>query len=257
MVDQSPLSRSSKSVPTTYLKFFDDIRGLFASTPTAKKNRLTVSDFSFNIPGGRCESCEGDGTIRVGMLFLADVVLVCDACKGRRYQEKVLEVQLNGKNIYEVLNLTVTEAMHFFGGHPKILEKLYLLASVGLDYLRLGQATVTLSGGEAQRLKLAFHLSQPRKNKVLYIFDEPTIGLHFDDIAKLLRCFRKLIESGNSVLCIEHNLDVIKNASHIIDLGPEGGVNGGRVVAEGTPTRVVQNSNSITGRYLKESLQRR
>lgn len=257
MVDQSPLSRSSKSVPATYLKFFDDIRGLFASTPTAKKNRLTVSDFSFNIPGGRCESCEGDGTIRVGMLFLADVVLVCDACKGRRYQEKVLEVQLNGKNIFEVLNLTVTEAMHFFGGHPKILEKLYLLASVGLDYLRLGQATVTLSGGEAQRLKLAFHLSQPRKNKVLYIFDEPTIGLHFDDIAKLLRCFRKLIESGNSVLCIEHNLDVIKNAAHIIDLGPEGGINGGRVVAEGTPARVVQNSNSITGRYLKESLQRR
>jgi len=257
MVDQSPLSRSSKSVPATYLKFFDDIRGLFASTPTAKKNRLTVSDFSFNIPGGRCESCEGDGTIRVGMLFLADVVLVCDACKGRRYQEKVLEVQLNGKNIFEVLNLTVTEAMHFFGGHPKILEKLYLLASVGLDYLRLGQATVTLSGGEAQRLKLAFHLSQPRKNKVLYIFDEPTIGLHFDDIAKLLRCFRKLIDSGNSVLCIEHNLDVIKNASHIIDLGPEGGNNGGRVVAEGTPARVVQNSNSITGRYLKESLQRR
>lgn len=257
MVDQSPLSRSSKSVPTTYLKFFDDIRALFASTPTAKKNRLTTSDFSFNIPGGRCESCEGDGTIRVGMLFLADVVLVCDACKGQRYQEKVLEVQLNGKNIYEVLNLTVTEAMHFFGGHPKILEKLYLLASVGLDYLRLGQATVTLSGGEAQRLKLAFHLSQPRKNKVLYIFDEPTIGLHFDDIAKLLRCFRKLIESGNSVLCIEHNLDVIKNAGHIIDLGPEGGINGGRVVAEGTPARIATNPNSITGRYLKESLQRR
>jgi excinuclease ABC subunit A len=257
MVDQSPLSRSSKSVPATYLKFFDDIRGLFASTPTAKKNRLTISDFSFNIPGGRCESCEGDGTIRVGMLFLADVVLVCDSCKGRRYQEKVLEVQLNGKNIFEVLNLTVTEAMQFFGGHPKILEKLYLLASVGLDYLRLGQATVTLSGGEAQRLKLAFHLSQPRKNKVLYIFDEPTIGLHFDDIAKLLRCFRKLIESGNSVLCIEHNLDVIKNAGHIIDLGPDGGINGGRVIAEGTPSKVVQNSNSITGRYLKESLQRR
>ena len=257
MVDQSPLSRSSKSVPTTYLKFFDDIRGLFASTPTAKKNRLTVSDFSFNIPGGRCESCEGDGTIRVGMLFLADVVLICDACKGRRYQEKVLEVQLNGKNIYEVLSLTVTEAMQFFSGHPKILEKLYLLASVGLDYLRLGQATVTLSGGEAQRLKLAFHLSQPRKNKVLYIFDEPTIGLHFDDIAKLLRCFRKLIESGNSVLCIEHNLDVIKNAGHIIDLGPDGGVNGGRVVAEGTPVKIAQNPNSITGRYLKESVQRR
>ncbi len=257
MVDQSPLSRSSKSVPTTYLKFFDDIRALFASTPTARKNRLTVSDFSFNIPGGRCESCEGDGNIRVGMLFLADVVLVCDACKGRRYQEKVLEVQLNGKNIYEVLNLTVTEAMQFFGGHPKILEKLYLLASVGLDYLRLGQATVTLSGGEAQRLKLAFHLSQPRKNKVLYIFDEPTIGLHFDDIAKLLRCFRKLIESGNSVLCIEHNLDVIKNAGHIIDLGPEGGIYGGRVIAEGTPLKVAQNPSSVTGQYLKESVQRR
>jgi excinuclease ABC subunit A len=253
MVDQSPLSRSSKSVPATYLKFFDEIRGLFATTPTAKKNRLTVSDFSFNIPGGRCESCEGDGTIRVGMLFLADVVLVCDACGGRRYQEKVLEVQIKDKNIYDILNMTVTEAMHFFGAYPKILEKLYILSSVGLDYLRLGQPTITLSGGEAQRLKLAFHLSQPRKSKVLYIFDEPTIGLHFDDIAKLLRCFRKLIEAGNSIICIEHNLDVIRVANHIIDLGPGGGIHGGRIVAEGTPAQIEQKPESITGRYIKET----
>ena len=256
MVDQSPLSRSSKSVPATYLKFFDEIRSLFAMTPTAKKNRLTISDFSFNIPGGRCESCEGDGTIRVGMLFLADVVLVCESCGGHRYQEKVLEVQLKDKNIHDVLNMTVTEAMQFFGAHPKILEKLYLLSSVGLDYLRLGQATVTLSGGEAQRLKLAFHLSQPRKNKVLYIFDEPTIGLHFDDIAKLLRCFRKLIEAGNSVICIEHNLDVIRVANHIIDLGPGGGVHGGKIVAQGTPENVSQKPESITGRYLKDVIRR-
>ena len=256
MVDQSPLSRSSKSVPATYLKFFDEIRSLFAMTPAAKKNRLTISDFSFNVPGGRCESCEGDGTIRVGMLFLADVVLVCDACGGRRYQEKVLEVQFKDKNIHDVLNMTVNEAMQFFGSYPKLLEKLYLLSSVGLDYLRLGQATVTLSGGEAQRLKLAFHLSQPRKNKVLFIFDEPTIGLHFDDIAKLLRCFRKLIEAGNSVICIEHNLDVIRVANYIIDLGPGGGINGGRIVAEGTPEQVAQKPESVTGRYLKDSVRR-
>jgi excinuclease ABC subunit A len=250
LIDQSPLSRSSKSVPTTYLKFFDEIRALFASTPAAKKNRLTVSDFSFNIPGGRCEMCEGDGTLRVGMLFLADVVLICEACKGRRYQEKVLEVTYKDKNIYEVLSLTVSEAMHFFSDQPKILEKLYILSSVGLDYLRLGQPTITLSGGEAQRLKLAFHLCQPKRSKVLYIFDEPTIGLHFDDISKLLRCFRKLLKGGNSILCIEHNLDVIRACDYIIDLGPEGGEKGGFIVAEGPPDRIAQNPGSVTGRYI-------
>lgn len=254
MMDQSPLSRSSKSVPATYLKFFDDVRALFAGSPIARKNRLTNSDFSFNVPGGRCESCEGDGTVRVGMLFLADVVLICESCRGRRYQDKVLEVMINGKSIDDVLNMTVTQAMQFFAKHPKILEKLYILSSVGLEYLRLGQATVTLSGGEAQRLKLAFHLSQPKRNKVLYIFDEPTIGLHFDDIAKLLRCFRKLIEGENSVLCIEHNMDVIRAADHVIDLGPEGGERGGRIVAEGTPREVAGNPESITGVYLRAEL---
>ncbi|HJZ11400.1 MAG TPA: ATP-binding cassette domain-containing protein, partial [Acidobacteriota bacterium] len=187
-MDQSPPSRSSKSVPATYLKIFDEIRTLLASTNHAKKNRLTTSDFSFNIPGGRCEACEGEGTLRVGMLFLADIVLVCDVCKGRRYQEKVLEVKYKDKNIAEILDFTISEAMHFFSDQSKLLEKLYLLSSVGLEYLRLGQPTATLSGGEAQRLKLAYHLAQPKKSKVLYIFDEPTIGLHFDDISKLLRC---------------------------------------------------------------------
>jgi excinuclease ABC subunit A len=253
-MDQSPPSRSSKSVPATYLKFFDEIRHLLASTNEAKKHRLTVSDFSFNIPGGRCEACEGEGILRVGMLFLADVTLVCDACKGRRYQEKVLDVKLKDKNIFDILNLTISEAMHFFANQPKILDKLYILSSVGLEYLRLGQATSTLSGGEAQRLKLAYHLSQPKKNEVLYIFDEPTIGLHFDDITKLLRCFRKLIQSDNSVLCIEHNLDLIAASDHIIDLGPEGGQKGGEIVAEGPPGKIMDNSNSITGKFLKAKL---
>ncbi len=249
-MDQSPPSRSSKSVPATYLKFFDDIRNLLASTNEARKHRLTVSDFSFNVPGGRCEACEGEGILRVGMLFLADVTLICDACKGRRYQEKVLDVRYKDKNIFEILNFTITEAMHFFADQGRILEKLYILSSVGLEYLRLGQATSTLSGGEAQRLKLAYHLAQPRKNGILYIFDEPTIGLHFDDITKLLRCFRKLIQSDNSILCIEHNLDLIAASDHIIDLGPEGGQKGGYLIAEGTPEMIARNSASLTGHYL-------
>lgn len=254
LMDQSPLSRSSKSVPATYLKFFDDVRSIFASTNQAKKNRLTISDFSFNIPGGRCEACQGDGILRVGMLFLADVVLVCDACKGQRYQQKVLDVRHKDKNVFEVLNLTVSEATHFFSDRPKILEKLFVLSSVGLDYLRLGQATSTLSGGEAQRLKLAFHLSQPRKGKILYIFDEPTIGLHFDDISKLLRCFRKLLQSDNTVICIEHNMDVIQACDMIIDLGPEGGEKGGYLVAEGSPSSIARNPRSVTGQYLNKYL---
>ena len=256
-MDQSPPSRSSKSVPATYLKFFDDIRHLLAMTNEAKKRRLTVSDFSFNIPGGRCEACEGEGNLRVGMLFLADVTLVCESCKGQRYQQKVLDVTYKEKNIFEILNLTITEAMHFFSNQGKILEKLYILSSVGLEYLRLGQATSTLSGGEAQRLKLAYHLAQPKKNGVLYIFDEPTIGLHFDDITKLLRCFRRLIQSDNSVLCIEHNLDLIAASDHIIDLGPEGGQKGGYIVAEGSPEMIARHSSSITGRFLKQYLRKR
>ena len=253
-MDQSPPSRSSKSVPATYIKFFDEIRNLLASTNEARKNRLTVSDFSFNIPGGRCEACEGEGTLRVGMLFLADVTLICDSCKGRRYQEKVLAVKYKDKNIFEILNLTITEAMQFFADQGKILEKLYILSSVGLEYLRLGQATSTLSGGEAQRLKLAYHLAQPKKNGILYIFDEPTIGLHFDDITKLLRCFRRLIQSDNSIICIEHNLDLIAASDHVIDLGPEGGQKGGYMIAEGSPAMVARNRASITGRFLKEHL---
>ncbi len=251
-MDQSPPSRSSKSVPATYLKIFDEIRALLASTNQARKSRLTVSDFSFNIPGGRCEACEGEGTLRVGMLFLADVVLVCEACKGKRYQEKVLEVKYKDRSIHDILRLTIAEAMAFFSSQPKILEKLYVLSSVGLEYLRLGQPTSTLSGGEAQRLKLAFHLAQPSKNRVLYIFDEPTIGLHFDDVKKLLRCFRKLIHGENSIICIEHNLDVIRAADHVVDLGPEGGEKGGYLVAEGSPETIAHTPASLTGRYLRE-----
>ncbi len=256
-MDQSPPSRSSKSVPATYLKFFDEIRHLMATTNMARKYRLTVSDFSFNIPGGRCEACEGEGILRVGMLFLADVTLICDACKGRRYQQKVLEVKYKDKTIFDILNLTITEAMHFFSDQPKILEKLYILSSVGLEYLRVGQSTSTLSGGEAQRLKLAFHLAQPGKTGVLYMFDEPTIGLHFDDITKLLRCFRKLIQSENSIICIEHNLDLVAASDHIIDLGPEGGHKGGFLIAEGPPDLIARNSASITGRFLKQHLRQK
>jgi excinuclease ABC subunit A len=185
------------------------------------------------------------------MLFLADVTLICEACKGHRYQKKVLNVQFKGKNIFDILNLTITQAMQFFAGHTKILDKLYILSSVGLEYLRLGQPTSTLSGGEAQRLKLAYHLAQPKKNGVLYIFDEPTIGLHFDDVTKLLRCFRRLIETDNSVLCIEHNLDLIAASDHIIDLGPEGGQKGGEIVAEGPPQAIAKNNNSLTGHFLR------
>ena len=250
MVDQSPIGRTPRSNPATYLKAFDPIREVFASTPQARKKGFTSGDFSFNIAGGRCEACQGDGTVTVEMRFLADVELVCEECRGTRYKSSVLEVQYHGKNIHDVLQMTVRESLTFFAAYPKVTSRLRVLDEVGLGYLRLGQSGTTLSGGEAQRLKLAAHLTRQENAGILYIFDEPTTGLHFDDIQKLLTAFRKLIEGGASVLIIEHNLDMIKSADWIIDLGPEGGDAGGRVVAAGTPEQVARNSQSHTGRYL-------
>jgi excinuclease ABC subunit A len=254
MVDQSPIGRTPRSNPATYLKAFDAIREIFASTPEAKKRGLTAGHFSFNIPGGRCEACQGDGTVTVEMRFLADVELVCEECRGTRYKSSVLEVRYKDKNIHEVLQMTAREALIFFAAHPKVTTKLRVLDEVGLGYLRLGQSGTTLSGGEAQRLKLAAHLTRQENTGILYIFDEPTTGLHFDDIQKLLTAFRKLIEGGASVLIIEHNLDVIKSADWMIDLGPEGGNEGGRVVAAGTPEQVARNSQSHTGKFLARVL---
>jgi excinuclease ABC subunit A len=254
MVDQSPIGRTPRSNPATYLKAFDPIREVFASTPAAKKRGLTAGHFSFNIPGGRCEACQGDGTVTVEMRFLADVELVCEECRGTRYKSSVLEVRYKEKNIHEVLQMTVREALAFFAAHPKVIARLRVLEEVGLGYLRLGQSGTTLSGGEAQRLKLAAHLTRQESAGILYIFDEPTTGLHFDDIQKLLTAFRKLIEGGASVLIIEHNLDVIKSADWVIDLGPEGGDQGGHVVAAGTPEQVARNPQSHTGRFLARIL---
>ncbi|MBV9087999.1 MAG: ATP-binding cassette domain-containing protein, partial [Acidobacteriaceae bacterium] len=270
LVDQSPIGRTPRSNPVTYIKAFDCIRELFASLPEAQRRGYAAGHFSFNIPGGRCEACQGDGTVVVEMQFLADVELVCEECKGTRYKPGVLEVRYKGKNIHEVLNLTVKEALHFFSGIFKITDKLRVLDEVGLGYLRLGQSATTLSGGEAQRMKLAAHL-QPRRDtsrfcepdpqqppgtprkprrRALYIFDEPTTGLHFDDVSKLLAAFRKLIDSGGSILVIEHNLDVIKTADWVIDLGPDGGDSGGEVIAVGPPEVIAGAPNSYTGKWL-------
>jgi excinuclease ABC subunit A len=260
LVDQSPIGRTPRSNPVTYIKAFDGIRDLFAGTPEAHKRGFAAGHFSFNVPGGRCETCQGDGTVVVEMQFLADVELICEECKGARFKPEVLEVRYRGKNIHEVLNMTVHEAMQHFANAPKVADKLRVLDEVGLGYLRLGQSATTLSGGEAQRVKLAAHL-QPataaararngaRRPRMLYIFDEPTTGLHFDDISKLLSAFRRLIDAGGSILLIEHNLEVIKTADWVIDLGPEGGERGGHVVGEGPPEKIAGMANSYTGQFL-------
>jgi excinuclease ABC subunit A len=254
IVDQSPIGRTPRSNPATYLKAFDAIREVFADTPDAKRRGYTAGHFSFNVPGGRCETCQGDGTVTVEMQFLADVELICEECRGTRFKSTVLDVRYHGKNIHEVLGLTVREALVFFGNVPKIVSKLKVLNEIGLGYLRLGQSATTLSGGEAQRLKLASHLTRTENRGILYILDEPTTGLHFDDIAKLLAAFRKLLESGASLLVIEHNLDVIKSADWLIDMGPEGGDMGGKVTATGTPEQVARNQQSHTGRFLSRVL---
>ncbi len=276
LVDQSPIGRTPRSNPVTYIKAFDSIREVFASTAEAQKRGYGAGHFSFNIPGGRCETCQGDGTVTVEMQFLADVELICEDCKGTRFKPGVLDVRYKGRNVHEVLSLTVREAMQFFSGVPKITDKLRVLEEVGLGYLRLGQSATTLSGGEAQRMKLAAHLipavrardfepdtpeEKEEKKKAragkgaLYIFDEPTTGLHFDDVSKLLTAFRKLIEAGGSVLVIEHNMDVIKTADWLIDLGPEGGERGGEVVVAGAPEAVAKSPKSYTGKWLSRILQ--
>jgi len=267
LVDQSPIGRTPRSNPVTYIKAFDAIRELFASLPESKKRGFSAGHFSFNIPGGRCEVCQGDGTVTVEMQFLADVELICEECKGTRYKQTVLEVRYRGKNIHEVLNLTVKEALKFFAEAPKVTEKLRSLEEVGLGYLRLGQSATTLSGGEAQRMKLAAQLQpatkeQSRaggngerlKRKLLYIFDEPTTGLHFDDVSKLLAAFRRLIDAGGSIVVIEHNLEVIKTADWVIDLGPEGGNRGGKIVGVGPPEAIAKLPGSYTGKYLARVL---
>jgi excinuclease ABC subunit A len=252
LVDQSPIGRTPRSNPVTYIKAFDLIRELFASTPEARKRGYNAGHFSFNIPGGRCDNCQGDGTVTVEMQFLADVELICEECKGTRFKSAILDIPYRGLNIHQVLQLTVKEALAFFHDSKRLYSRLKVLADVGLGYLRLGQSATTLSGGEAQRVKLASHLAQSTCQGTLFIFDEPTTGLHFDDIAKLLSAFQRLIESGGSVLIIEHNLDVIRSADWVIDLGPEGGERGGQIVAEGTPEQIAAARNSYTGRYLKE-----
>jgi excinuclease ABC subunit A len=253
MVDQSPIGRTPRSNPVTYVKAFDIIRDIFSATPEATKRGYTSGHFSFNIPGGRCENCQGDGTVTVEMQFLADVELVCEDCKGTRYKQKILDVRYRGLNIHEVLQLTVREALTFFADSPKLAAKLKVLSDVGLGYLRLGQSATTLSGGEAQRVKLAAHLGQASCEGTLFLFDEPTTGLHFDDISKLLQSFEKLIANGGSILLIEHNLDLIQAADWIIDLGPEGGEAGGRIVAQGTPETIAGVAESYTGQYLKQA----
>jgi len=250
LVDQTPIGRTPRSNPVTYLKAFDPIREIFAATKDAKSRGLTASHFSFNVPGGRCEACQGEGEVRVEMQFLADVFVPCDQCDGRRFKPQILEVKYRAKNVNQVLDLTVREALTFFSTSPKVLRRLQVLDEIGLGYLRLGQPATTLSGGEAQRVKIASHLSSRSGDRILYVLDEPTTGLHFDDIAKLLTAFKKLIEAGHTLVVIEHNLDVLKTADYIIDLGPEGGHEGGKVVATGTPEQIAKASGSHTGEFL-------
>jgi excinuclease ABC subunit A len=254
LIDQSPIGRTPRSNPVTYLKAFDPIRALLASTKDAKALALTPSHFSFNVPGGRCDTCEGAGVVRVEMQFLADVFVPCDQCNGARYKPQVLEVKYRGRNVDQILNMTVREGLLFFNNSQKVLRRLQVLDEIGLGYLRLGQLATTLSGGEAQRIKIASRLSAHGSDRTLYILDEPTTGLHFDDIAKLLTAFRKLLQAGHTLLVIEHNLDVIKMADWIIDLGPEGGLAGGQVVATGPPEALAKVEHSHTGRYLREVL---
>ncbi len=253
-IDQSPIGRTPRSNPATYTGVFNDIRELFASTQDSKIRGYNASRFSFNVKGGRCESCQGDGIVKIEMHFLSDVYVPCEVCKGKRYNRETLEVKYKGKNIYEVLEMTVEEALYFFENQPKIKRKLQTLYDVGLGYIKIGQPATSLSGGEAQRVKLATELSKRSTGKTIYILDEPTTGLHTADVHKLIEVLQKLVDSGNTVLVIEHNLDVIKCADYIIDLGPEGGDEGGNVVATGTPEQVAKIKESYTGQYLKKVL---
>lgn len=253
-IDQSPIGRTSRSTPATYTQVMNEIRELFSMLPEARVRGYTKSRFSFNLPGGRCNSCEGDGMKKIKMHLLPDVYVLCDTCKGKRYNEETLQIKYKGKNISDVLEMTVTEAKEFFSAVPKLKQKLGIMEDIGLGYITLGQPATTLSGGEAQRVKLAKELSKKPTGKTLYILDEPTTGLHMVDIEKLLKILQRLVDMGNTVIVIEHDLDIIKCADYIIDLGPEGGVNGGYLVAKGTPEEVAMNPASYTGKFLKEKL---
>ena len=253
-IDQSPIGRTPRSNPATYTGMFAPIRDWYAALPEAKARGYKAGRFSFNVAGGRCEACEGDGVKQISMNFLPDVYVTCDVCHGTRYNRETLEIKYKDKSIADVLNMTVDEAFEFFGHVPSIRDKCDLLRKVGLGYITLGQSAVTLSGGEAQRIKLAKELSRKSTGKTLYILDEPTTGLHFADIQKLLEVLQALVEAGNTVVVIEHNLDIIKSADYIIDMGPEGGHAGGKVVATGTPEQVAKVKESYTGQYLKKLL---
>lgn len=253
-IDQSPIGRTPRSNPATYTGVFDMIRDLFAATPDAKAKGYKKGRFSFNVKGGRCEACSGDGILKIEMHFLPDVYVPCEVCQGKRYNRETLDVKYKGKSIYDVLNMTVEEAVEFFKNVPTVARKIQTLYDVGLSYIRLGQPSTELSGGEAQRIKLATELSKRSTGKTIYILDEPTTGLHFADVHKLIEILHKLCEGGNTVVVIEHNLDVIKTADYIIDMGPEGGEGGGTVVACGTPEEIAEVSASYTGQYVKKYL---
>ncbi|MCK4284123.1 MAG: excinuclease ABC subunit A, partial [Candidatus Brocadiae bacterium] len=254
MVDQGPIGRTPRSNPVTYIKAYQHIRALFAQTIDARIRNLGPSAFSFNTPGGRCEGCEGAGSLRVDMQFLADVYVTCERCEGRRFRKDILNIKYMGRSIHEVLEMTAEQAISFFRDRKRITRRLRYLCDTGLGYIKLGQPATTLSGGEAQRLKLAAHMAAGSKARLLFIFDEPTVGLHFDDIRKLLSCFQSLVDRGHTVLVVEHNLDVVKYADYVIDLGPEQGELGGEVVVAGTPERVARCRRGYTGRFLREVL---
>ena len=254
-IDQSPIGRTPRSNPATYTGVFDMIRDLFAATPDAKARGYKKGRFSFNVKGGRCEACSGDGILKIEMHFLPDVYVPCEVCQGKRYNRETLEVRYKGKSIYDVLNMTVEEALEFFQNIPTIERKIQTLYDVGLSYIKLGQPSTELSGGEAQRIKLATELSRRSTGKTVYILDEPTTGLHFADVHKLVEILHRLSEGGNTVIVIEHNLDVIKTADYIIDMGPEGGDGGGTVIAQGTPEEVAKIPESYTGHYIKKYIE--
>ena len=253
-IDQAPIGRTPRSNPATYTKVFDDIRKLYGELPESKIRNYKAGRFSFNVKGGRCEACKGAGLRVIEMNFLPDVSVVCEECQGKRYNRETLEVRYKGKSINDVLNMTINEAVEFFENIPSITQKIRTLKDVGLGYLTLGQASTTISGGEAQRVKLATELAKRDTGKTLYVLDEPTTGLHFEDIKVLMNVLNQLVAKGNTVLIIEHNMDVIKMADYIIDMGPEGGDRGGRIVCQGTPEEVAQCKESYTARYLKEEL---
>ena len=255
-ITQDPIGRTPRSNPATYVKLFDDIRDLFAETVEAKARGFDKGRFSFNTTGGRCETCQGAGVTCIPMNFLPDVYVKCDSCGGKRYNEETLQVTYKGKTIYDILEMTVEDALHFFENRPKLKRRIQVLYDVGLGYIKLGQPATTLSGGEAQRVKLAFELQKKPTGKTLYILDEPTTGLHSDDVGRLLKILQRIVDNGDTVLVIEHNLDVIKVADHIIDLGPDGGDQGGTIVAIGTPEEVSKNKKSYTGQFLADILRK-